>query len=283
MKGARGDKEDRHFAGEGPTRMRRRAPADWQLPPGVDRGLWDYLQDPGIARDYDAGLAGSPLCEVDQAFVERHCPPGGRLLDLGCGTGRLLLALARRGRRVVGVDLSAPMLGVARARAAAAGLAVALLRANIVGPLGLAPGSFDCAACLFSTLGMVRGAGCRRRVAEQAYDALRPGGCFVLHVHNRWSNAWDPAGRRWLARDLLRGAVGYPAGDRTMPVHQGIAGLTLHLFTRREAVRLLRRAGFRIREVLPVSVRPDGRLACPRWFGWLRAYGYLLAAEKPSQ
>jgi hypothetical protein len=67
-----------------------------------------------------------------------------------------------------------------------------------------------------------------------------------------------------------------------MPVHQGIAGLMLHLFTRREAVRLLRRAGFRLREVQPISLRPDGRVVCPGCFGWLRAYGYLLAAEKPS-
>jgi hypothetical protein len=52
------------------------------------------------------------------------------------------------------------------------------------------------------------------------------------------------------------------------------------LFTRREALRLLTEAGFRVREVQAISLRPDGRLRLPRWFGWLRAYGYLLAAEK---
>ena len=55
-----------------------------------------------------------------------------------------------------------------------------------------------------------------------------------------------------------------------MPVHQGIAGLTLHLFTRREACRLLTDAGFRVLEVRPISLRADGRLPCPAWFGWLR-------------
>jgi SAM-dependent methyltransferase len=263
--------------------MRGRAPADWQLPPGVSRGLWDYLHDPGIACNYDAGLAGSSLCAVDVAFVERHCPPHGRLLDLGCGTGRLLLALAARGCQVVGVDLSAPMLEVARARAASAGARVDLIRANIVEPPCLAPGSFDGAACLFSTLGMVAGADARQRVAANAFDLLRPGGRFVLHVHNRWFNAWDPAGRRWLLGNLLRHGLGSSAGDRVMPVHQGIAGLTLHLFTRHEAVRLLRRAGFRLCEVLPISLRPDGRLPWPGWLGRLRAYGYLLAAEKPTK
>jgi hypothetical protein len=34
--------------------------------------------------------------------------------------------------------------------------------------------------------------------------------------------------------------------------------------------------------VRPISTRPDGRLPRPAWFGWLRANGYLLAAEKPA-
>jgi SAM-dependent methyltransferase len=128
---------------------------------------------------------------------------------------------------------------------------------------------------------MIAGAEARARVVGHAYRLLRPGGRFILHVHNRWFNFWNPQGRAWLIRDLLRSLVGKPGGDRLMPVHQGVAGLTLHLFTRREAIRLLRRAGFRLLEVKPVSLRPDARLPWPGWFGGLRAYGYLLAAERP--
>jgi SAM-dependent methyltransferase len=128
---------------------------------------------------------------------------------------------------------------------------------------------------------MVAGPAQRRRVVEHAHRLLRPGGRFVLHVHNRWFNAWDPQGRRWLLKDVLRSLVRRSeGGNRAMPVHQSIAGLTLHLFTRREVTRLLRQAGFRILEVRPVSLRPDGRLPIPGWFGWLRSYGYLLAAER---
>jgi SAM-dependent methyltransferase len=255
--------------------------ADWQLPPGVNRGLWDYLHDPGIARNYDAGLAGTPLFNVDQHFVERHCPRPGRLLDLGCGTGRLLLAMARRGWWVLGVDLSEEMLRVAGDKAVSANVPIHRLRANIAELDGLAEGSFDGVACLFSTLGMVLGAVQRRRVVAHAFRLLRPGGRFILHVHNRWFNFWDPAGRAWLLRQILHLRSEAESGDRAMPVHQGIAGLTLHLFTRREARILLTGAGFRLLEVEPVSLRPDGRMPRPAWFGWLRAYGYLLAAEKP--
>jgi SAM-dependent methyltransferase len=256
-------------------------PPDWQLPSGVDRGLWDYLHDPGVARGYDAGLAGSSLFSLDLSFVERHCRPPGRLLDLGCGTGRLLVHAARKGYAPVGVDLSAEMLAVASAKAREAGVAVDLVRANVVELDAFRDGAFDHAACLFSTLGMVRGEEARRAVVRHVRRLLRPGGRFILHVHNRWFNLHDPAGRRWLLGDLWRSWLrGVPSGDRLMPAHQGIAGLTLHLFTRREALRLLTGEGFRIVEARPISTREDGLLPMPWLLGGLRAYGYLIAAER---
>src|SRR5579884_3048187 len=111
-----------------------RRPPDWALPPGVDRGLWDYLHSADLARRYDDSLAGSSLFTGDLAFVARHCPRPCRLLDLGCGTGRLLTPFAARGYQVVGLDLSAAMLAVAAARARRAGVAVDLVRANLVEP-----------------------------------------------------------------------------------------------------------------------------------------------------
>ncbi len=257
-------------------------PADWQLPAGVNRGLWDYLHSANVADGYDASLAGSPLFDIDQRFVQEHCPRPGRLLDLGCGTGRLLFEMAQRGWWTLGVDLSPEMLRVAVDKSKPAHLPVALLRANIAELDCLTDASFDAVACLFSTLGMVMGAAQRRRVAAHAFRLLRPGGHFILHVHNRWFNARERAGRWWLLRDWLRSWTGAESGDRVMPVHQGIAGLTLHLFTRREACRLLTDVGFRLLEVRPVSLRPDGQVRCPAWFGTLRTYGYLLAAERPD-
>src|SRR5262245_65943651 len=105
--------------------------ADWQLPPGVNRGLWDYLHDRELARNYDAGLGNSALTRVDLAFAERYFDRPGRLLDLGCGTGRLLVSFARRDYWVLGVDLSEEMLRVAGHKARAAGVTIHLLRANL--------------------------------------------------------------------------------------------------------------------------------------------------------
>jgi len=253
-------------------------PPDWQLPPGVRRELWDYLHDADQARTYDERLAGTPLLRADHDFVNRHCATPSRLLDLGCGTGRALVPLAQRGHRVLGVDLSEEMLKVAGTKASAAGVRTQLLKANIVELDCLADGCFDSVLCLFSTLGMVAGPEHRRRVVTHAARLLRPGGVFVLHVHNRWYNAWDRAGRRWLLRDLARSLLGRDdAGDRAET-----GGPTLHHFTRWEAQRLLTAAGFTLAEVCPVSASEAGSLWQPSWFAWLRAYGWLIAAAKAA-
>src|SRR5437660_3290555 len=178
-------------------------PAQWQLPAGVTRGLWEYIHDPELARAYDAHLADSPLSRIDVPFVARHFSQPGQLVDLGCGTGRLLIPFARRGFHTLGIDLSEEMLRVARERAAAAGVAVQLLKANLVNLRCLDDSRFDYAACLFSTLGMIAGAAERRRVVDHVFRLLKPGGKFILHVHNRWFNLWNRQARGWLITDWL--------------------------------------------------------------------------------
>src|SRR5215475_1922773 len=121
---------------------------DWQLPPGTDRGLWDYLHNEALARSYEEGLAETPLLEFDRRFAEQFFEKPGRLIDLGCGTGRLLVPFARRGFECVGVDLSDAMLAVVAEKAQREGLTIPCLKANVVHLDAIAASSFDYAACL---------------------------------------------------------------------------------------------------------------------------------------
>jgi SAM-dependent methyltransferase len=239
---------------------------DWQLPPGVDRGLWDYLNSSEMVAGYDVQLASSPLAAADVRYCKEWFPTPGRLLDLGCGTGRLAVHFARMGYDCVGVDLSEEMLAKARANAAATGARVEWKQANIVDLGDMPDASFDYAACLFSTLGMVRGAESRRAVVGHAARLLRPGGRFVLHVHNRWF--YRLGRRRFFSADL------------TMPQAYGGAPLTIHHFTRREAVGLLSSVGLKLLDVRHLGLDSDARLRAPWWLPAVRAYGYLLVGER---
>jgi SAM-dependent methyltransferase len=72
---------------------------------------------------YDESRGLRPeVSELVADRVEEAVGPAARLLEIGVGTGRIALPLHRRGREIVGVDLSLPMLDRFRAKAAAAGL-----------------------------------------------------------------------------------------------------------------------------------------------------------------
>jgi SAM-dependent methyltransferase len=74
-----------------------------------------------VARFFDADYAGYQHdIPVLEAFAQRT---GGPLLELGCGTGRVLIPLAKAGYAVTGVDFSPEMLRIARAKAETAGVA----------------------------------------------------------------------------------------------------------------------------------------------------------------
>lgn len=69
-------------------------------------------------------------------------PPASRVLDVATGTGFVALLLTELGHRVTGVDASAAMLPHARAKAAAAGVAVTFLE-GVTEKLPFADASFD--------------------------------------------------------------------------------------------------------------------------------------------
>jgi SAM-dependent methyltransferase len=68
----------------------------------------------------------------DIPFYETYAETcGGPVLELGCGTGRVTIPLARRSSDITGIDNSLPMLIRAREKATAAGVSIKWIRADI--------------------------------------------------------------------------------------------------------------------------------------------------------
>jgi SAM-dependent methyltransferase len=251
------------------------------LPEGVPRGVWEYAHREHIAGDYDEEFATNTLFDFDENVLARSFPTPGVFVDLGCGTGRALLPIARRGFRAIAVDLSPTFLRIVGDKAASAGVRVERLLANLIELGCFADASVDYAACLFSTLGMIRGRENRRKFLRHVVRMLRPGGVFVVHAHNRWHNLRDPQGRAWLLKNLLwerwRGTC--EAGDKFFP-YRGIQEMFLHVYTRGEFVAELTSAGFRVRELIPLDTAKRHALTRPWLFGRLRANGWIAVCDR---
>ncbi len=242
-------------------------PPDWQLPPGVTPGLWEYLHDSHLAEQYLDKVSGSPFARADLQFVSECLPQLCSVIDLGCGPGRNLLPLAQRGFTCTGVDLSSHMLQEARQLLEKNQCQATWIEANLGTPLPLDSASFDAALCLFSTLGMLQPATVRASLLQEVSRILKPGGVFVVHVHNRWAiQGWSTL---WSNRDVV-----------TMPVHQGISNLQMKLYTERELRRDMAAAGFRVERWKYLSAdHPDGSYQGSAWLAPWQAAGFLVMAR----
>jgi len=191
--------------------------------------------------------------EVDFLLTLFPLPSGARILDIGCGTGRHSVELARRGFDVTGLDLSTGMLQIARAKAEAAGLGIHFVEGDAT--RFTFPQPFDAAICLceggFGLLGESdEPYGHATAILSCVAAALKSGGGFLLTAMNGYSairrftdentqsGAFDPASMLACYEDDWD----LPEGKRTVVVRE-------RLFIAPEIDRLLKGAGFRVEAI----------------------------------
>jgi hypothetical protein len=79
----------------------------------------------------------------------------------------------------------------------------------------------------------------------------------------------------------MKRLVGVPGfGNKLMPTHGAIHGLTLHLFSYREISKLLKLVGFQIEVIKPLFEMNHDDLA-PKFFKSVKAHGFMINAKKP--
>jgi SAM-dependent methyltransferase len=140
----------------------------------------DGYFDERVAATYDedsAEMFDPAVLEPTVGFLV-EVAEGGRALELGIGTGRIALPLARRGVPVHGIDLSKAM--VARLRAKEGGGDIGVTIGDFA--TTRVDGTFSMAYLVFNAImnltTQVEQVACFRNVAAH----LEPGGCFVIEV-----------------------------------------------------------------------------------------------------
>lgn len=168
----------------------------------------------------------------EASFVDALLDPGSRVLDAGCGTGRVAVELHRRGHDVVGVDSDASMLAVARTHpgpdwqladlqgfSGVAPFDLVLLAGNVV--VYLAPGTEP--EVLTGLAGLLRPGGllvsgwCTRRAPDDP-DSGAPSAS--VSSYDRWVSGLSQVGRyaTWSGDPLTPAASWCVAVDARDPV-----------------------------------------------------------------
>lgn len=222
-----------------PTLHNRPMPSPWQA--FFDAHAPHYDENPFTAHT---------ATEVDFLLRLFALPVGSAVLDMGCGTGRHALELAKRGYRVTGVDLSEGMLAVARAKAAVDGLDVRFVGSDAT--TFTTDERFDAAICLCEGGPGLIGKGDDAEAHDLAIfqsisRSLKPNAPFLLTALNGYATIrqmqdpivhegrFDPATMVSRYEDVWD----LPEGERVVQIYE-------RLFIPPEVVRLLKAAGFRV-------------------------------------
>lgn len=182
-----------------------------------------YASDSLSVAWYDAMTAADRSLDGDAEIYAGLVPPGGSVLELGAGTGRLTADFAAQGLSVTGIDLSPAMLARAEARCASLAddvRARITLRRGDMAALDLRQ-TFDAVICPFFTLAHVPAGAAWRNTFVVAARHLGQGGRAAFHLPRL---------------DVMRRA-GPVAPDRPVMELAGAEGRRLRLFVTARSFR----------------------------------------------
>lgn len=138
-----------------------------------------------LAASYDALTYDIPyerILTFWQKLCARQKADVRTVLDLACGTGSLSMLLAKRGYRVLGVDLSEDMLAEADQKAAAMEGNRPFFVCQPMQRLRL-PETVDAVICCLDSINYLRKPTDCQKTFRRVYDALTHGGVFVFDIN----------------------------------------------------------------------------------------------------
>jgi SAM-dependent methyltransferase len=168
----------------------------------------------GILADlYD--LWASRWMDYDTAAYQRAMQElPGRVLELGCGTGRLLLPYVQSGLPVEGLDASADMLAICRAKAEQAGLTPVLYQQDM--QAFSLPSTYTTVFVAAGSFGLLTNRDDVRATLQCCYQHLEPGGQLLIAL----SVPWDHITRSSQADWVVAGMTTRPQDGATVMCHR---------------------------------------------------------------
>jgi len=152
-----------------------------------------YFTHDTTVLEYARAAVAVGLWESERVLLERFVPKDARVLELGCGAGRVAVGMARAGwREILATDFAAPMVAAAEGVVAATGVGDRVRCATAdATALPYGDGLFDAAVFAFNGLLMIPGPGRREQALREIARVLRPGGVFLFSGHDREATRTD--------------------------------------------------------------------------------------------
>lgn len=207
------------------------------------------------------------LWKAEEILIGRYFPPGSSVLDIGCGTGRTTIPLARMGYRVTGIDVAPKMLERAHLSASREHLDLDF-RVMDARQLGFPGETYDNALFSYNGIELLPGIEGKRKVFREVWRVLRPGGHFILTSHSMYAlNGLfgfriRSLLRFYAARLLGLKAEGQEAGERIIGDHFETG--YMQIIPPRRMKRLAKKEGFVIEDDRTRGRIEDGKR--PGWF-----------------
>lgn len=139
-----------------------------------DQALREYWE-----KDTTVSIIDKNLHQLEMATVCRHLLPSDELADLGCGDGTATVRYARHVARVVGIERSVRLQGLARKTVCAAGVWNVEIRAGDVLNSGLPSGAFDAVVSQRLLINLASWED-QQLALLQMHRILKPGGRLIL-------------------------------------------------------------------------------------------------------